>query len=319
MSFKDIKGQDRPIQLLQRYIESGQLTGSYLFAGPEGIGKRIAAVTLARAVNCLKNKGDSCDTCPSCIKIEKGAHPDIFFLGSQGGEDIKIESIRQLQNDIALRPYEARKKVFIIDNAHRLTKEASHALLKTLEEPPEDSLIILVSEKPSLLFKTVISRCKIIRFYPLGRRETEESLKSNYGLSNEAAHFLAFFSEGRLGRAIKIKEAGVFEEKNRIIDEFIFSRKTNLSASILREREGLRLGLNILAGWFRDIYMVKIGMPYCALINLDRKNDLLRAMNRYSFSELNEIFNLLSDSLLYLEQNVNAKLLFSNLKISLKG
>jgi DNA polymerase-3 subunit delta' len=318
MSFKDIKGQDKAIQLLQRYIESGQLTGSYLFAGPEGIGKRMSALTLAKAVNCLKNKSDPCDTCASCIKIEKGAHPDIFFIGSEGA-DVKIESIRQLQNDIALRPYEAGKKVFIIDNAHNLTKEASNALLKTLEEPPKDSLIILITEKPSLLFKTIISRCKVIRFYPLKRIDAEKALKNNYGLADDLAHFLAFFSEGRLGNAIKIKEAGVFEEKNKIIDEFIFSRKTDLGASLLKEREGLRLGLNILAGWFRDIYMVKIGTPYYSLINLDRKNDLLKTMNRYSFSDLNEIFALLSDSLLYLEQNVNAKLLLSNLKVSMRG
>lgn len=333
MSFKDIKGQERPIQLLKEYIKSSHPEGSYLFAGEEGIGKKSVAKTLAKALNCESQALDSCDSCVSCLKIEKGQHPDIHIIDSstslnvnhgQGqrvsveeADSIKIEYIRQLQKDISLKPYEGKKKVFIIDNAHRLTAEASNALLKILEEPPSVSLIILISAKPALLFKTIISRCKTIKFYPLQRIKLEEVLRKEFLLDNNLAHYLAYSCEGRIGRALKLKDMDILNEKNRIIDAFIPSGRAGLEKLSAEKRNNVRVHLNILAGWFRDMYLIKIGTPDRELINLDRKEELLRLMPKYTFMDLYEIFNSLSNSLLYLERNVNIKLLLSNLKWSL--
>ncbi len=175
---------------------------------------------------------------------------------------IKIEYIRQLQRDINLKPYEGKIKVFIIDNAHRLTPEASNSILKILEEPPKDSLIILISDKPVLLFKTIISRCKILKFLSLNRAKLQEIFKKDYGLDNNMAHFLAYFSEGRLGRALRLKDTDILKEKNRIIDKFVLSRKPSLDNLSIQNKEEVRGYLNILATWFRDIYLIKIGMPH---------------------------------------------------------
>lgn len=312
MSFKDIKAQDRPVKILQGYIEESRLQGGYLFAGPEGIGKVLVAKTLAKAVNCYRDCLDSCDNCISCIKIEKNQHPDVHTYG------FYIEDTRQLQKDISLKPYEAKKKFFIIDNAHHLTTEASNALLKVLEEPPRDSLIILVSSKPRLLFKTIISRCKIIRLYPLKRIELEEILKKDYCMDSELAHFLAYFCEGRIGTALRLKDTDILREKNRIIDEFVSSGKSQSLKSLpLQNRENSEKYLNILAAWFRDIYLIKVGMPHSELINLDRKAQILKIMSRYTLFDLDEILNYIKDAFLYLEQNVNIKLLLSNLRYSL--
>lgn len=312
MSFKDIRSQDKAIQILKEYIKESRLQGGYLFAGPEGIGKVLVAKTLAKAVNCYRDCLDSCDNCISCIKIEKNQHPDVHTYG------FSIEDARQLKKDISLKPYEAKKKVFIIDNAHHLTTEASNALLRVLEEPPRDSLIILVSSKPRLLFKTIISRCKIIRFHPLKRMELEEILKKDYCLDSELAHLLAYFCEGRIGSALRLKDTDILREKNRIIDEFVSSSKSqSLESLSTQNRENMREYLNILAAWFRDIYLIKIGMPHSELINLDRKAQILKFMSRYTLFDLDEILNHIKDAFLYLEQNVNIKLLLSNLKWSL--
>jgi len=336
MSFKDIKGQDRTIQVLKECMRHSRLAPGYLFLGPEGVGKNLTAKTLAKAVNCLEETFDtstmlecngersrtidSCDRCISCLKIDNNQHPDVHLISASADIDmsascaIKIEDIRQLRKDISLKPYEGKTKVFIIDNAHNLTAEAANALLKILEEPPGDSLIILISAKSSLLFKTIISRCQTLKFYPLPRLKLEEMLKKDYGFNSNHAHFLAYFSEGRLGRALRLKDTQILNEKNRIIDDFSFLKKPSLQDPLIQNRENVRNVLNILAGWFRDMYLIKIGTPHSELINLDRRDELLRFMNRYSFANLDEILNSISDSLLLLEQNVNIKLLMSNLR-----
>ncbi|MBN1913970.1 MAG: DNA polymerase III subunit delta' [Candidatus Omnitrophica bacterium] len=316
MSFQSIKGQDRPIAILRGALRLGQLSGSYLFCGDEGIGKYLAALTLAKAVNCLDQKDDSCDSCPSCLKIEKSQHPDVHSICRENTEAIKIEQVRRLKKEISLRPYEARRKVFIINEAHLMTQDASNALLKTLEEPAAHSLIILVSSKPALLLKTIASRCKAVRFYPMSRGRLEEFLRNDYRLSTDFAHFLAYFSEGRIGRALRLKEGDILREKNSVIDKFIVSvKRGNTDNFTFKEREGVRDSLNILASWFRDIYLLKAGMPHSGLINIDRKEDLLRFMGRYSCLDVEESLNSISQALLYLEENINVKLLMSNLRI----
>ena len=325
MSFRDIKGQDKTIHLLQECLRQSHVATAYLFLGPEGIGKSMIAKTLAKAINCLQGSTDSCDRCISCLKIEKNGHPDLHIIGSSINNDesstdaIKIEDIRRLQKLINLKPYEGKKSVFIIDNAHNLTPEASGALLKTLEEPPKNSLIILISSKPALLFKTIISRCQIFKFSPLPRIGLEQMLKTDYSFDNNKAHFLSFFSEGRLGHALNLNNAGIFEEKNKIIDGFIRHQPDDLEGLFTKNRNSMRICMNILATWFRDIYLIKIGAPHSELINLDYKNQLLGLMNRYSFSDLDEALNYICESLLYLEQNVNIKLLLAYFMHLTKG
>jgi DNA polymerase-3 subunit delta' len=314
MSFKDIKGQNKPIEILKSYLASASLEGAYLFTGEEGIGKYLVAWNLAKAANCLNRNDDSCDTCSSCLKIDKNQHPDVHCIETVDSDAIKIEYVRQLKKEINLRPYEGKKKVFIINDAHLLTAEAANALLKTLEEPPQNSLLILISAKPALLLKTIISRCKTIRFFSLGRAELEELLKKEHGLDNNRSHFLAYFSEGRLGTALRLKDTDIVREKNRIIDELALSGKTGSEHLPSQDRETVRSCLNILATWFRDIYLIKTGAPHSDLINLDRKDALLESMSRYTWFELDESIKVVSEALLSLEQNINVKLLLSHVR-----
>ena len=325
MSFKGIKGQDKAINLLQSILRNNRLASAYLFCGPEGVGKRMVANTLAKTINCQEASTDSCDKCASCLKIEKNQHPDFHYIGglnnedSAGGSAIKIEEVRQLQKEINLKPYEARKKVFIIDQAHHLTQEAANALLKVLEEPPQNSLIILITSQPEKLFKTIISRCQLIKFACLKREVLQQALIKDYSLDSSQAHFLAYFSEGRLGYALKLKESSLYKEKNALMDNYLAGPKSRQDYSLAPDKDNLRRDLNLLAVWLRDIYLIKTGIAHSELVNLDRKDQLLKVMHRYSFSELQDALNYLSQSLLYLEQNVNIKLLLACLKGFLKG
>lgn len=313
MSFQNIIGQDFSIHMLQGYLEQGRLQGGLLFTGPQGVGKKLIAQTLAKAVNCEQLQMDSCDRCVSCLKIDRNIHPDVRLIESDESE-IKIEDIRQLQREISLRPYEARMKVFILNDAQRLTAEASGALLKILEEPPGNSLIILISDKPALLFKTVVSRCKTLKFRPIERQHLQEVLMNKHGLDLHRAHYLAYVSEGQLGSALRLKETDCIREKNAVIDNFLFSRRPSFDHLSKEDRFKVREDLNILATWFRDIYCLKIGMPPSAIIHEDRKADLLKVSDRFSFPELNEIMNAITRSIFYLEHNINIKLLLYDLR-----
>jgi len=328
MSFKDIIGQDKAITILKEHIKHARLASAYLFSGPQGVGKKMAAKTLSKVLNCQNESLDPCDGCPSCLKIDKNQHPDVFVIDaatpidsdrSDSGDSnaIKINHIRQLQRSIALRPYEGKSKVFIIDDAHNLTAEASNALLKILEEPPRNSLIILISAKPNLLFKTIISRCRVLKFHPMGRAELERILRNNYSLNSDLAHFLAYFCEGKIGQAIKLKDTDILLDKNKVIDNFVILRNFRPEGLLVKNRDTLRDYLNILATWFRDIYLVKTGVMHSELINADRRPELLKLMQRFSFSELDEIFRVISSSVLRLEENVNVKLMISNLRMEL--
>lgn len=319
MSFKNIRGQEQPIEIIKEYMKQSSGGRGYLFCGPEGIGKKLLAKTYAKAINCETGLLDSCETCASCLKIEQSQHPDIHLIEGSDTDSIKIDDIRNLQREASFRPFEAKKKVFIIDNAHNLTPEASSALLKTLEEPAKDSVIILVTSKVNLLFKTIISRCQVVKFYPMLRQRLENILIDDFNLDAHMAHFLAYFSEGRLGSALKFKDSDIYAEKNLIIDELFTKKPDVFNLNLAHGKQEMRDLLNVLAVWLRDIYILKSGMPQNQIINLDRMRELTRLAKEYSFLDLEQGINTISDSMLWLQQNINAKLILSNLSLVLKN
>ena len=173
MAFRDIIGQDKAINILVRTIQRGRIASSYLFAGEPGIGKKYTAVTLAKALNCLSSPGDACDDCPSCRKIDSGIHPDFLLISPESGQ-IRVEEIRAIDEMLSLKAFEGRYKVVIVDDADAMNQYAANAFLKTLEEPPEESLIILVSSNPDRLPDTIRSRCSRINFTPLSSHACEQ-------------------------------------------------------------------------------------------------------------------------------------------------
>ncbi len=288
-------------------MREDHVQGGYLFSGPEGVGKLRAALTLAKALNCLEGSGDSCDHCDSCRKIDAGTHPDIHLIAC-GDDGIKIELVRSLRREMSLRPYEGRKKVFIIDNAHKLITEAANALLKVLEEPPANSVIALISDKPALLLSTVVSRCRTVKFSVLPRQELAGILRQEYALDPATAQMLSFLAEGRLGRALEMKESGMIARKNEVIDSFM-GPASALDTLDCGERDEGRAYLNILAGWLRDIYMIKAGFPAQEIINSDRENDLLNCARSCTIEGLQALFDSLIEAVRNVDQNVNTKLL----------
>jgi DNA polymerase-3 subunit delta' len=318
MRFSDILGHDRALGIIGAYLEKSRFSGAFIFSGPEGIGKRMVAKLIACQLNCTGGVDRPCASCSGCLKIQKETHPDLHII-QNGQSQIKMEDIRGILRQANLRPYEGALKVFIIDNAHKLNSEAANSLLKVLEEPPKDVLIILVTHKPQNIIKTVLSRCQEIKFSPMVRAQLETVLIKNYALDKASAHFLAYYAEGRLGLALRLKDTPLLQEKNKIFDAFVLSAKPLDRQIIGQSKEQMQACLNILASWFRDIYLLKAGLPDQEAIHLDRHSDLLKLIPRFSFKQLDEIMSTLSESSLYLDKNINTKLILHNLLMTQSG
>ncbi|MFD1407035.1 DNA polymerase III subunit delta' [Kroppenstedtia eburnea] len=175
MSFEEIRGQDQVIRLLQNALKNGRVAHAYCFAGPEGAGKKKAAIEWAKALNCENPASAPCDRCRSCRRISNGNHPDITILAPEGAS-IKIEQVRELQRRFSFTPPEEVTRVVILHQAETLTLQAANSLLKFLEEPVARMVAVLITEQVHSLLPTILSRCQLLRFRPLPPVLIESSL-----------------------------------------------------------------------------------------------------------------------------------------------
>lgn len=210
--FPQVKGHVKEVKLLSSALVEDRVAGAYLFCGPPGIGKALVAESFARALNCedLHNGDDRC-TCRSCILYRAGNHPDFFTL-KPDGRDIKIAQVRELISGLQLKPYMGRYKVVLIDPADALNVASSNALLKTLEEPPPQTVIILVTAMPHRLLVTIRSRCQRITFQPLDRVVAAEIIGEQLQIDREHAQALATLAAGSIGKALQLQLDG-FEDR----------------------------------------------------------------------------------------------------------
>jgi DNA polymerase-3 subunit delta' len=307
MSFKQIIGQEKAIKILTQAIRSSKIPHAYLFLGPPGVGKSLTARQLAKVLNCELRGLDCCDSCSQCRKIDSFNHPDVRWISPvEDSMKIKINQIRDLKQAINLKPYQGRVKVWIILKAESMTEEAADAFLKTLEEPPENSLLILICSNLNLLLPTIISRCQVINFGAVHFEELKQFLSMTYGLEEQKAHFLAALADGSLGKAVGLKETDTFRIRDEIMDWVMngFEGKETGWANdpyYLIERN-----LDITISLYRDLLMLGEGGKL--LINIDREKELKRLKNRYSVEKLLKIIEIVSQVKYLIHQNVNRKI-----------
>lgn len=314
MSFKDIVGQDSAVNFLKRAAEGDRCAHAYIFTGPTGTGKSLAAVNFAKLLNCSSGPGERpCDECSSCRKIDASNHPDVFLLKPEKeGSRLGIDRVREVIKNIGLKPYEARKKVYIIDGAAGLTQEAQNALLKTLEEPPSDSVIIFIAENPGDLFPTIESRSQVVRFYPLKTGDISQVLRKVYKLDTDRAQVLSRIANGSLASALKLNEEKFFERRSAVLKglvdgSFFDSDFEGLTKSAVRSY------LDMMLIWYRDILIMKAaaGSGKSLLVNADKSGIIEEEAGRLDFNFLDDIIKKIMLTRSFLEQNVNLKLAMS--------
>ena len=323
MSLKEIVGQEHIINFLKSSYQADRLAGAYLFIGKEGTGRVELAREFAKLINCKNATDDCCDECPQCKKIGSDKHVDIHWFRPENSSII-ISQIRELEKYIYLKPYESKKKVFIICNAEYLTEESSNALLKTLEEPTSDSVIILIVNDAAMLLPTITSRCQKIIFNSVDESRIKDILVHKYKVPLLHAHFISYLAEGSPGRALGFKDSreDLFQKRSHILNSIYFKkfslfRMEEFSIKDAKEkRKNLSLLLDILLSWFRDLLIVRTGLT-TPLINLDKKEDLSKFSNRYTKEELIENIASIANTKFLINSNINVKLAFSKMRADL--
>ena len=294
MYFEKIKGQNFAKKYLTNSIKSNMVSHAYMFEGPNGIGKNTMARELAAILLEMENLFNS----PDYIEIK----PD--------GNSIKIAQIRKLQSDILVKPYKSYK-IYVIDEAQKMTVEAQNALLKTLEEPPKYAIIILITDNKESLLDTIKSRCEIIKFTPIPMQEVASYLTMN-GIDSKRASLLANFSRGSMKKAIELSESEEFhlmrEEVQKYVETFLNGNLIeimDIQSSIEKYKDQITNVLELLINYFRDIMMVKENVDNSMIINLDRLIFVKNMSNKTTYSQLSKIIDIIEETKNKLRSNCN--------------
>ncbi|MBC8548875.1 MAG: DNA polymerase III subunit delta' [Candidatus Brocadiales bacterium] len=333
MSFSDILAQDHIIDHFKKAIKADQLSHAYIFTGQEGIGKTLFAKEFAKALNCKSDGNDSCNSCPNCIRIEKHNHPDIFWTErEEKAKFIKIENIRNLQNSVRLSPLESDYKIFIIKEADRMNEEASNCLLKTLEEPSPNTIIILITNSMTPIKDTIRSRCQIIRFQPIPIHIIESQLTDKSDADTTKIGWISRFCNGSLGSALHILNDNRYEINYDIvtrmtepdIDNLVFAEHVvdsylSTGDSLEEKRQLLKSILHCILQLYRDLLIVKVMNGHdvqqekMSLFNASREDILQKYANYLTQEQIMYVIDEILESIQYIDFNLNINLLVENI------
>jgi DNA polymerase-3 subunit delta' len=320
----NLQGHEGPIHMLESAIRADRLHHAYLFTGPAHVGKMTLASQLAQAVNCLDARAAPCGECEPCKRIASQAHADVRIIAvdpeaAEGPRtQIGIEAVRDLIVSAHLRPYEGTTRVFIFEDAHRMSFDAGNALLKVLEEPPPDVLLLLLTDNADALPLTIRSRCQTIDLRPLPIERLRTLLIEEHGIVEEQAKVIAKLSRGCVGWAIEASRdpsllARVHQRIEKIAGvaesglEARFAYADELARRFSRDRAAGREELYLWLGWLRDVLLVQQGQAE-SVVNVSWRDTIQRHADALNPAQVVQWLNLTHDAIEMLERNANARL-----------
>ncbi len=329
MSFNNILGQGQAKHIIAKALQHGTLPHAYLFYGPDSTGKKRLARELAKALNCTEQgPSDACDRCPSCTKIEQNIHPDFFLLAPSKSTPtareaiIKIEAVRDLQSKLGYLPYEGRTKVAIIDSVEKMNLQACNSFLKTLEEPPSSTVLILITARPNQLLPTLVSRCQGIRFHPLPPESIKEILLSQTEAEDMDAaeiELRVLRSKGQVSRALDENVAEIAQHRQDLItllENLSWDRIDLLfqwSKTLARNKDRVTEVLEELMGLLRDLAYLKTQNDSDLLLNKDVVQLLRPLASKKSLAGLLKFMDGVQQTLHALSGNANIQLSLENM------
>lgn len=337
MIFDDIRGQDSAIATLRQTLAHDRLGHAYLFTGPIGVGKKRAALALTRALLCSEKPKEGCGVCPNCALLAAGTHPDLHLVAPLAGKrDIVTDQVRELQRLLGLRPARGEKKIALLEDAHLLNPAAQSALLKILEEPPGDALLILLTANSATLSRPLLSRCQQVRFASLPISVVEDLLVREHGKDPAIAHSLALYSRGSLGRAVALDPQLFTEERQYVVKEvrqlegasfttlsrlaeWLVADRGKKSAASEQSAEGRATGerLEIVLSWYEEVLRFVLLGEEGVVRYQDCLTAVAEAAAGRSIAEALRQLTLIYDTMQALGRNANRQLAVENLLIQL--
>ncbi|HHU48100.1 MAG: DNA polymerase III subunit delta' [Caldicoprobacterales bacterium] len=324
MNTSNIIGQSPLIASMERILASGRIVHAYLFTGPAGAGKKTMSSLFAQALLCTNIEDKPCYTCRTCRQFASGNHPDVFWVRRQEDKTaIVVDQIRDLQAAIKVKTYQAGKRICFIENAHLLTQQAQNALLKTLEEPPPDTLFLLLAENTSALLPTILSRCQVFRIGSLSGEDIIEILSSRLSVKKEDAAVIAALSQGNPGKALALAEDETFQSCRKILIEGLSQagsvRILDLYGVFADNRDRVEDLFNILQLWIRDLLIFKETGKWKLIINLDQTALLRMQVSHFTSAALKDMIEKVEESRTMLKRNSNYQITIENMLLSFQG
>jgi len=342
--FDELIGNSRVKAVLKRMLVSDRLPGAMLFTGEEGIGKKLFALEVARALNCRTPKdGEACGVCSSCVRIRKlnyptrddadewtqiiwTDHPDVGLVVAPK-RVLRVEQMRQIEKEANFRPFEGKARVFLIDEADKLNDASANALLKVLEEPPRTSHLILITARPAMLLPTILSRCQMIRFSPLTPAEIESHLVKT-DLDAKTARLRARAAGGSMGRAVSGDLVTFTSQRKAMLKVLNALVLSNDRAQLLRSAEQLNEAqykdefeerLDVLETLIRDAWMLSLGVESARIVNEDLAAELREIAQKMDPSRAGDWILQIEDLREQLIVNVNRKVTTDSLFLVMAG
>lgn len=324
--FTDIIGQEQLKEHLQNAIAGNKISHAYIINGERSSGKEFIARIFAMALQCEKGGTEPCGECHSCKQALSNNQPDIIYISHEKPNTIGVEDIRtQINGDVDIKPYSSPRKIYIMNGGEKMTVQAQNALLKTLEEPPEYAVILILTTNVEAMLPTILSRCVVLNMKPVTDALVKKYLMEELGVPDYKANICVAFARGNIGKAKLLASSEEFEKvKDEAITlvKYINDMEINEIVKAIRKISEYKFDVNdyldILSAWYRDVLLFKATKDVNSLIFKEEIQQIMRVSDRSTYEGIETIVNALQQAKRRLEANVNFDLTMELLLLTIK-
>lgn len=296
MDFQQIIGHEDIIKHFKASIEMDRIAHAYIICGEEESGKRTLSASFAKTLQCEQHGPDPCNRCQSCLQADSGNHPDIIRVKHENPQSVSVDDIRtHVVDTISVKPYKSKYKIYIIEDGQLMNAQAQNALLKTIEEPPEYGVIIILTTSLDKLLPTVISRCITLNIRPVKERDIYDYLMEHFSLDKDKANFCVEYAQGNLGKAIKLATNEEYQELLQSVirlETDIFDMDMESIAQAIADCEKYKVSiyeyLDLMQMWYRDILMLKVTGKIDKIMYREEYSTIKKQANYLSYNELED-------------------------------
>lgn len=327
-SFKDVVGHKNIIKYISSAVQADAVSHAYILNGERGSGKRLLANLFAMSLQCQNRAedGEACGKCQSCKQAKSGNQPDIIKVTHEKPNTISVDDIRtQVNNDIVIKPYSSKYKIYIIPEADLMSAQAQNALLKTIEEPPEYAVIMLLTENAEALLPTIRSRCVMMKLRNIKDQLVKKYLMEQMEIPDYKADVCVAFAQGNMGKAIMLATSEYFNEIKeevvhllRNIDEMNVSELMDAVKKCMTYKMEINDYLDMIAIWYRDVLIYKATKNVDRVVFSDQLRYIKARASKSSYEGIENILNAIEKAKARLKANVNFELTMELLLLTIK-